>query len=112
MKVVELVPAVTQCEPFRRDRLSHLPATQGCYVLATLAGDVLYAGLAKNLRTRMEQHLDTPAKVAPTSQGRAVQFYWLETNQPNAVERGWLNSHLLVTGVLPILNKVASPVSS
>lgn len=110
MKVDALRPRPTGCEPFRRDRLIHVPAASGCYVLATVTGDILYAGLATKLRTRMDQHLDSPEKTGPTPHGRAVQFFWLEADAIEAVERGWLNAHVLATGALPILNKVNSPV--
>lgn len=108
----ELVPRPTQCAPFRRDQLICVPANSGCYVLATVDRHILYLGLTVNLRTRMDQHLDTPEKVARTAEGRAIAFHWLETGRLEPVERGWLNSHRVATGVLPILNKMDSPVSS
>lgn len=111
MIVGELVPCPTGVEPFRRDRLVGVPATSGCYALTTALGLVLYLGLASGLRARMKQHLDTPAKVLPTPNGRAVLFHWIETTTLEAVERGWLNSHRTAEGVLPILNKADSPVS-
>lgn len=73
---------------------------------------ILYLGLSVNLRTRMDQHLDTPEKVRRTAQGRAIAFHWLKTGTLEGVERGWLNSHRVATGFLPILNKMDSPVSS
>ena len=112
MNVAALRPGPTNVQHFRRDRLNFVPATSGCYVLAALDGCVLYAGLTINLRARMEQHLDTPEKRAVTRHGRALHFHWLETEALAAVERGWLNSHVALTGELPILNKVASAMSS
>jgi len=50
-------------------------------------------------------------KVAPTAEGRAVLFQWLECRDINAVERGWLNMHRVRHGRLPILNSIDSPVS-
>lgn len=112
MTVEELVPCPTGCAPFRRDQLFCVPAAGGCYTLATVDKHILYIGLSANLRGRMDQHLDTPEKVRRTAQGRAIAFHWVETDILEAVERGWLNSHRVATGVLPILNKMDSPVSS
>jgi hypothetical protein len=77
--------------------------------LATFAGDILYIGMASDLRQRMGEHLDTPEKVVPTKNGRATRFYWLECKDLNKVERTWMNMHTLQHGVLPVLNKAYSP---
>lgn len=110
MRVAELRPAPTEWEPFRRDRLPFVPERSGCYALVSAAGTILYVGLTTRLRARMAQHLDTPGKTEPTPMGRALRFHWLETARLEATERGWLNSHCLVEGALPVLNKVQSPV--
>ena len=110
MKVDALRPMPSHHEPFRRDCLRFVPAASGCYVLTTMDGVILYVGLTVNLRARMEQHLDTPAKRAVTPLGLARCFHWLETNNLQPVERGWLNSHQALEGVWPILNKMASPL--
>ena len=111
MNVNELRP-VPQCvEPFRLDQAKFVPKRSGCYVLATATGHVLYAGLASNLNSRLLQHLDDAEKVSPTSEGRAVCFYWFECADLNSVERGWLNMHRVQHGSLPVLNTSDSPVS-
>jgi len=60
----------------------------------------------------MDQHLDTPGKTRVTLEGRAVLFYWRETEEIEATERGWLNAHRIVEARLPILNKYDSPVAT
>lgn len=98
----------TRWEPFRRDRSRHVPAASGRDALATVQGTIVYLGLTTHLRSRMEQHLDGPAKRAVTAHGRAAVFHWRETGDLRAVERGRLNSHRVAARVWPILNKVAS----
>ena len=112
MIVSDLRPAPTASQPFSRDRCKFVPAKAGCYILAALDGCILYAGLSVNLRKRMEEHLDTPEKRAVTAHGRAMLFHWIETDDLQAVERGWLNSHQAITGAWPILNKAASAMSA
>jgi hypothetical protein len=73
---------------------------------------VLYIGLADNLRRRMNDHLDNPSKTGETKQGRAVLFHWLETPDTNKVERTWMNIHMQNEGILPLLNRVYSPVAT
>lgn len=111
MKLSSLIPAPTKCEPFRRSRERFIPASSGCYVLTTFDQTVLYIGLSINLRRRMNEHLDNEEKTALTKQGRAVLFYWMESEDTNKIERTWLNIHIQHEGVIPILNKVFSPVS-
>ncbi len=43
--------------------------------------------------------------------GRAVLFYWLEAENVEAIERAWMNDHISREGVLPVLNKIFSPVA-
>jgi hypothetical protein len=112
MKVDVLTPAPTSCEPFRRNRERFIPMVPGCYVLTTVDKTVLYLGLTKNLRQRLNQHLDDPRKIAPTVHGRAVLFFWLETVNLNLVERTWQNIHISHEGCLPVLSTVFSPVST
>lgn len=102
----------TTKEPFRRDRVRLIPNESGCYALTTVNGHILYLGLATSLAQRFEQHLDTPLKVAPTSEGRATLFFWFLTSSLEATERGWFNAHRVTEGKLPVLNKVDSPVST
>lgn len=111
MNVVELSPPSAACEPFRRDRTRYVPDARGCYVLTTVEGRILYIGLASSLCARFNQHLDNPAKVKPTAEGRAALFQWRETDELEQLERGWLNAHRVKDGKLPILNKHDSPVS-
>lgn len=80
--------------------------------LSTFEGDVLYVGLAVDLRHRINDHLDNPEKTNLTEKGRAVFFYWLETEEINKVERTWLNIHIQHEGVMPVLNRIYSPVST
>ena len=112
MTVGELVPRPVKCESFLRNRCAFVPEASGCYVLTTFQKDVLYVGLATNLRKRMNDHLDSPEKTNPTQKGRAVLFHWLETNDINLVERTWMNIHIQHEGALPLLNRVYSPVST
>lgn len=112
MNVDTLVPRPVLREPFRRDCLKLVPASSGCYALTGFDGIVLYVGLAVDLRRRMQEHLDTPAKVASTRDGKAVWFWWLVTRETNKVERTWLNIHVEHEGRYPILNRVYSPTAT
>ncbi len=112
MNIDALTPMPDKREPFRRSRERFIPNVPGCYVLTTFEGLVLYIGLTVDLRRRMNDHLDTPQKTNVTVKGRAVFFHWLETPETNKVERTWLNSHIQHEGVMPILNRVYSPVST
>jgi predicted GIY-YIG superfamily endonuclease len=111
MTIGELVPQPTNCESFLRSRNRFVPETSGCYVLTTFLTEILYLGLATNLRKRMIDHLDSPEKTSPTEKGRAVLFHWVETKDINTVERTWMNIHIQHEGKLPLLNKAYSPVS-
>jgi hypothetical protein len=111
MKISELTPCPTQCEPFKRNRERFIPETSGCYVLTTFENVVLYIGLSKNLRRRINEHLDNLEKITVTTHGRAVLFFWIEHKETNKIERTWLNTHIQHEGVLPVLNKVYSPTS-
>ena len=111
MKISCLSPLPDKSEPFLRRRERFIPDGPGCYVLTTFEGDVLYIGLSNNLRRRLNEHLSNKKKTQPTSEGRAVLFSWLETEELNKVERTWLNIHLQNEGKLPVLNRVYSPLS-
>lgn len=106
-----LVPTPLKKESFHPSREKYIPERSGCYALTTFDGNVLYVGLAKNLRRRMHDHLDDPMKTNATSVGRAILFYWIESADINKVERTWLNIHASQEGVYPILNKIYSPTS-
>lgn len=57
----------------------------------------------------MNQHLDSQEKTCVTSLGRAVLFFWVETDDLNKLERTWMNIHIQHEGAIPELNKVYSP---
>ena len=111
MNIDALVPKPSHYEAFKRARERFVPETSGCYVLTTFSKIVLYIGLADNLRRRMNDHLDSPAKTAETKLGRAVLFHWIETLDTNKIERTWMNIHMQNEGALPVLNKMYSPLS-
>ena len=75
MNVDALFPQPSHCEAFKRSRERFVSEKPGCYVLATFSGVVLYIGLAKNLRRRVNQHLDSREKISPTTIGRAVVIH-------------------------------------
>ncbi|WP_432422120.1 GIY-YIG nuclease family protein [Rhizobium leguminosarum] len=106
------MPRPSAKEPFRRASARYVPDRSGCYVLATFEEEVLYIGLATNLRRRLQQHLDNTQKTRATDLGRAVWFFWLETDHLPQLERTWMNSFALQHGKLPALNSIYSPVSS
>jgi hypothetical protein len=110
--VDELIPRPLLFESFRRSRERFIPETAGCYVLATFEQTVIYLGLAKDLRRRMSQHLDTPEKILLTPMGRAVLFFWIEDDNINKIERTWMNMHIERHGALPVLNRMYSPTST
>ncbi|HEY2498937.1 MAG TPA: GIY-YIG nuclease family protein [Candidatus Angelobacter sp.] len=110
MNFEELIPLPQKGEAFKRHRCRFVPETSGCYVLTTFLGEVLYVGLALNLRRRMDQHLDSPGKKQETPKGAVAFFRWVETTELNKVERTWMNIHTQHEGTLPELNKVYSPV--
>lgn len=112
MKISDLIPPPPHYKPFRRDKEKFIPKEAGCYVLTTFEDVVLYIGLTENLQRRFAQHLDDPQKIKPTENGKASKFYWVEEkNNFHKIERSWLNRHEELEGVLPILNKIKSPVS-
>jgi excinuclease UvrABC nuclease subunit len=110
MNVDLLVPKPTKSESFRRTQGKFVPEVSGCYVLTTFSKEILYIGLSNNIRRRMDQHLDNPDKTRLTENGRAVFFYWIESEDTNKIERTWMNMHLQHEGVMPILNKIYSPI--
>lgn len=110
MNVRDLVPRPSQSEPFRPSHTKFVSERSGCYVLCSAVGKVLYIGLAENIQRRMGQHLEDPTKTQETTVGRAALFYWLEAEGINALERAWMNVHIQHEGVLPVLNRVYSPV--
>jgi hypothetical protein len=109
MKVSVLVPEPIKNEAFRRSMESLIPEQSGCYALTNYSRDIMYVGLAKNLRRRFIQHLDSNQKTAVTKLGRATLIFWLETSEIDKVERTWMNIHIQHEGMLPLLNSVYSP---
>lgn len=112
MNIDKLVPSPSRHEAFRRNRGNFVPEVSGCYVLTSFSREIMYVGLAKNLRRRFIQHLDSPDKVSVNKLGRALLFWWYTSTDINKVERTWMNIHLLEEGALPVLNKVYSPVGT
>ena len=112
MNVDQLNPTPNRKENFQRDRQRFVPYGNGCYALTTFQGHILYVGLTKDLNRRMGEHLDDAKKTAPTSEGKATFFHWLECENIESVERGWLNWCEIVDGKKPVFNVVGSPVST
>lgn len=94
--------------------MRYVPDTAGCYVLTTFSKIVLYIGLTCNLRRRMNEHLDNPQKTCELELGRAVLFFWIESEELhlNKIERTWLNIYIQHEGRYPVLNKMYSPTSA
>lgn len=112
MNITEFVPEPSRHEAFRRNRQHLIPDKPGCYALANFSKEVMYIGLATNLRRRFNQHLDSEQKTGVTALGRAMLFFWLETDEVNKVERTWMNIHAQHEGALPLLNSNYSPTST
>jgi hypothetical protein len=111
MKLSELIPCPPKKEPFRRNIERFIPQVAGCYVLTTFDNTVLYIGLSVNLRNRINDHLDNDEKTSVTTDGRAVFFHWIASKDTEKIERTWMNIHIQHEGVIPVLNKIYSPVS-
>lgn len=111
MNAAALIPQPPHFETFKRNRARFVPETSGCYGLATFSRVVLYVGLSRNLRNRMNSHLDDAKKTGPTPFGKAVLFFWIESDEIDRIERTWMNIHIQHEGCLPVLNKVYSPVA-
>lgn len=112
MNVDQLVPRPKKRVEFSLRYRHSVPSEPGCYVLATAAANVIYVGLATNLRRRFSQHRDTKEKRQRTPVGVAFWFYFMTCAESDTcrIERTWLNEHLELHAELPILNKVYSPV--
>lgn len=113
MNAGALMPLPIEKVQFKLAYSKNLPTGGGCYLLTTFDGGILYIGQALNLKKRFTDHLDTPEKTAPTVDGKAIWFYYLNYDPKNLskLERTWLNQYLNFRGRLPILNKVNSPIS-
>lgn len=112
MKIGELIPKPTDKVLFKLASFKTVPQENGCYVLTTFEDDILYIGLATNLYSRFQQHLENPEKTNPTSEGKAIWFYFSTFDPKNLpkLERTWLNQFMNKHGQLPILNKINSPI--
>lgn len=110
MNIEDLRPQPRFSETFKRNRQRFVPEKSGCYVLTTFGRVVLYIGLAKNLRRRMNDHLDNEAKTGVTPLGKATFFFWVEADDIEKIERTWMNIHIQHEGGLPVLNSVYSPI--
>lgn len=106
MNVSALMPAPTHYQTFEWSSVRYIPERPGCYVLTTFSRSVLYVGRTRNLRTRMSQHLDDDKKASATGPGRAVLFWWTESDDIERIERTWANVHIQHEGRLPVLNGV------
>lgn len=113
MKIQELNPCPTEKVQFKLAFYKAVPKVDGCYIITTFDNDILYIGLSNNLNERFKKHLDTPEKINPTTEGKAIWFYLTTYDKKNLpkLERTWLNDFQTRHGRLPILNKVNSPVS-
>ena len=112
MNVHSLLPITEHRLQFSFSFWKFVPKRPGCYALTTFEGNVLYVGLSDNLHRRFSEHRDSNEKRLPTRDGLAFWFYYLlcEPKELERVERTWLNEHVTEHGILPVLNKVNSPV--
>jgi hypothetical protein len=112
MNINLLIPKVDLRLQFSLGCHKFVPKEAGCYVLTTFDGTILYIGLTDNLYRRFSEHRNSKDKNHQTAHGTAFWFYYLicEESKINLIERTWLNSHATEAGLLPILNKVNSPV--
>lgn len=112
MNVDSLTPKTTARLQFNLRDWKFVPKLAGCYTLTTFEGEILYLGLSENLHRRFSEHRDSDAKRLPTQQGLAFWFCYLLCESKNLyrIERTWLNEHMTEHGVLPLLNKINSPI--
>lgn len=112
MKIQQFIPAVEKRFEFTLKFRKFVPRSIGCYVLTTFDGEVLYVGLTDDLNRRFFEHRETKEKRVPTLNGKAFWFYYqtCEEKETFRIERSWLNQYLGFHGILPVLNKINSPV--
>ena len=112
MTVTQLTPNPVERVMFTLRSVKLLPPSSGCYVLTNFQTEILYVGITVDLVQRFKQHRETEEKRRPTVLGRAHWFYFLTTGEGeiNAIERAWQNQYSSVHGILPVLNKIDSPV--
>ena len=102
MKVGELNPAPAERIRFNGWRQHTVsPLSPGCYVIASVDGDILYIGQSTRIGDRMKSHLIDPRKRQCTPNGVA---YWLyhcvckSEGELNALERGWVLQYKVCEG--------------
>ena len=106
MNVIDLNPSVEKQVLFNRDGRLLVPEKAGCYVLTNHSGEIIYIGRAKNLRARMNTHLNDPEKEHNTKYGVVRKFHYrLWDKDLASLEIGWLNEYELVHGERPPFNK-------
>lgn len=112
MNASSLIPQPTDKMAFNIRNWLLIPKLSGCYVLTSGDDFILYIGLTKNLYNRFQQHINDPNKTMPTENGRAIWFHYLPAEEINLhkIERSWMNEYQRQHGVLPILNKIQSPI--
>jgi hypothetical protein len=113
MKVADLRPAVDKKVRFSLSDQKLVSSMAGCYVLASISGDVLYVGLASNLQRRFGQHREDETKRQAVAGMIAASFHWHLCAEAGMarVERGWMGQYETMHGTLPPMNKVYSPIS-
>lgn len=113
MMVCQLIPRPEERLRFTLKSLKFAPASDGCYVLATFSGEILYVGLTDDLHRRFREHRDDSEKCKVTDVGAAFWFYYLLSTPAEVarIERTWMNEHMEAHGTLPVLNKAYSPVN-
>lgn len=112
MKHGELVPRLERSIPFELYSIERMEDASGCYCLTNASGDILYIGQAVSVRGRLIQHFESEKRMALTPHGRVSKAWWRAhpVKSLNALERGWLESHVLREGGLPPLNRASAPI--
>ena len=112
MMLEQLLPSAASKVQFTHKFRKFVPASNGCYILTTFKGEVLYVGLTDSLHRRFGEHRESEEKRKVTAQGAAYWFCYLicAPKETARIERTWMNQHMELHGKLPLLNKVHSPV--
>ncbi len=113
MKVSQLNPVPVSKYYFDREGSNLIPRVSGCYVLCRSDGMIFYIGQAKNIHSRIKQHLNNPKKTRKTEYGTASVVFYLEypKERLDALENTWIQSYKSAhCGKLPLLNKVDAPI--
>lgn len=112
MRVDALKPRPQERLSFDRGSVARMKPGSGCYVLASRSGRVLYIGKAVDVRRRLEQHLDDPAKKGDSRIGFTVAV-WLDRCDVDDVaelESEWTRQHEMgASGRLPPMNSIRPP---